>query len=59
MNREFEATPEEIISELSYGCYAFNRDKGMSASRLLRLFPETGIAMEIRYTKEVQHAQSK
>lgn len=45
-------TPEAIIDECTYGCYAFNRDEGMSAEALLTLFPCNGAAMEQRYQQE-------
>jgi hypothetical protein len=47
-----EMQPESIISELTYSTYRFNRDDGMSAEALGRLFPTTGAAMEERYRCE-------
>ncbi len=52
-----EVNPEIVISELTYSCYAFNRDDGMSAERLLTLFPETGDVMEVRYLEEQWNSQ--
>jgi hypothetical protein len=47
-----EMQPESIISDLTYSAYRFNRDEGMSAEALGRLFPKTGSAMEQRYQHE-------
>ncbi len=51
-------TPESIIDELTYGSYAFNRNQGMTAEYLLNLFPRSGEAMEQRYQKELNHANT-
>lgn len=50
---------EQIIDDLNYSCYRYNRaDCGMSAERLARVFPETGAAMEARYLSELAIAKA-
>jgi hypothetical protein len=44
---------QSLICDLTYSCYAHNRDNGLSAEGGLRLFPETGAEMEQRYQSEV------
>lgn len=51
-------TPAGVISELNYSCYAFNRDAGMSAESLGRMFNVTGAAMEVRYQAEQQQLRA-
>jgi hypothetical protein len=46
----------QVISELTYISYASNRDQGMSAEALARLFPSTAAAMEQRYQQEQREA---
>ena len=52
VTRQAVNNPKGLISDLGYSCYSYNRDEGMSAESLLRLFPETGEAMEKRYEEE-------
>jgi hypothetical protein len=46
--------PEEqqVIDYLTYCCYKANRERGMTADDLLKLFPQTGAAMEQRLESE-------
>lgn len=41
-----------LMSSLAYISYASNRDRGMTAAQLLKLFPDTGKAMEQKYQRE-------
>ena len=43
--------PGRLMSELTYSCYAHNRDLEMSAEKLKRLFPLTGDEMERQYVE--------
>jgi hypothetical protein len=45
-------SPESAMSDLTYSCYVYNRDFGMSAESALSLWPETGELMEARYESE-------
>jgi hypothetical protein len=47
-------TAAQVINELNYSCYAFNRARGMSAESLGQMFTTTGAAMEARYARECQ-----
>lgn len=47
-------TAAGIVSELDFSCYAFNRQRGMSAADLAKLFTVTGAAMEQRYQQQDQ-----
>jgi hypothetical protein len=49
-------TPEGIIDALNYSCYRHNRDLGVSAESLGRLFNLSGAAMEARYQAEQRRA---
>lgn len=49
-------TLEGVVCFLTFRCYAFNRDSGMSAERLAKLFPESGAAMEAQYQHEQRRA---
>lgn len=44
----------QLVDALNYSCYRFNRERGMSAESLGKLFPESGAAMEARYQAESQ-----
>ncbi len=45
------ADVEQGVDKLIYAGYAYNRET-MTADQLLKLFPETGEAMEERYQHE-------
>lgn len=49
-------TAERIVDELTYASYRFNRGT-LEAEKLMRLFPETGRAMEQRYQRERGEAE--
>jgi hypothetical protein len=51
-----QMTPEGVVCFLTFRCYAYNRDGGMSAERLAKLFPASGAAMEARYQQEQRRA---
>lgn len=42
----------QVIDALTFACYRFNRQQGMSAADLQRLFPESGAAMEAAYQEQ-------
>ena len=42
----------QVIDALNFSCYRFNRDQGMTAEGLAKLFPTTGAAMEADYQQE-------
>ena len=44
-----QAGQAALMQTLTYICYAHNRDQGMTADQLARLFPETGATMEGLY----------
>lgn len=49
-------TGEQLIDELDFSCYRFNRDNGMTAEALASKYlfgPERGAEMERRYWSEI------
>ena len=44
---------QQVIDHLTYRCYRYNREQGLSAAALAKLWPQTGEAMELRYSGEV------
>lgn len=46
----------QVIDALNLACYRFNRQQGMSAADLAKLFPESGAAMEAAYQQEQRRA---
>lgn len=49
-----EVTPAEqaTVDYLTYRCYRYNRELGLSALDLAKLWPQTGEAMESKYQAE-------
>ncbi len=47
--------PEGVVDYLNYCNYRANRERGMSAADLAKLFTETGAAMEQRYQRELNN----
>ena len=43
--------PDSLMRTLAYSAYAHNRDLGMSAEKLKKLFPLTGDEMERQYVE--------
>lgn len=46
----------QVLDALNFACYAYNRNQGMTAEQLARLFPDSGARMEQRYQENKREA---
>lgn len=46
----------QVLDTLTFACYRYNRERGMTAAELGKLFPETGEAMEAKYQGQQRRA---